>query len=327
MSDKSFNVKKSTLGIGVALIFVFIVGFYLGGIFGVGGSISEAETTQKIQSLLSQNSPDAAFQLTERVVENGIYKVTGDIVDSQGSEQVTVYTTVDGAFLFPQIIPLEQESQPVQSQPQPTPTVPKSDVPVVELYVMSHCPYGTQAEKGIIPVSELLGDKIDFSIKFVDYAMHGKVEVDEQARQVCIMDEQEDKYFDYLNCFLEDGDSERCLGVAKITTSKLNDCVQRIDAQFKITELLEDESTWVNGRYSQFNVHKEGNAEYGVQGSPTLVVNGQQISSGRSPESFLATICSAFNTQPEECLETLSSVTPSAGFGGGAGADSDASCE
>ena len=44
-------------------------------------------------------------------------------------------------------------------------TVPKSDKPLVELFVMAYCPYGTQAEKGLIPVIELLGDKIDASIK------------------------------------------------------------------------------------------------------------------------------------------------------------------
>ena len=53
----------------------------------------------------------------------------------------------------------------------------------VELFVMSHCPYGVQMEKGILPVLKLLDTRIDFSLKFVDYAMHGKTELDEQTRQ------------------------------------------------------------------------------------------------------------------------------------------------
>jgi len=48
---------------------------------------------------------------------------------------------------------------------------------------MSYCPYGTQIEKGILPVINALGNKIKFSLKFVDYAMHGKKEIDENSRQ------------------------------------------------------------------------------------------------------------------------------------------------
>jgi len=74
----------------------------------------------------------------------------------------------------------------------------KKDVPEVELFVMSHCPYGTQMEKGILPVVELLGDKIDFKIRFVYYAMHGEKEVNEEARQYCIQKEQKDKFISYF---------------------------------------------------------------------------------------------------------------------------------
>ncbi|MBU3941884.1 MAG: hypothetical protein KKF74_03150, partial [Nanoarchaeota archaeon] len=49
--------------------------------------------------------------------------------------------------------------------------MPKKDKPEVELFVMSHCPYGTQIEKGMLPVARLLGDKIDFNIRFCSYAM------------------------------------------------------------------------------------------------------------------------------------------------------------
>jgi predicted DsbA family dithiol-disulfide isomerase len=53
----------------------------------------------------------------------------------------------------------------------------------------------------------------------------------------------------------------------------------------------------------------------GISGSPTLVVNGVQTQSGRSSAALLTTICSAFNTKPSECSQTLDSSTPSAGFG------------
>jgi hypothetical protein len=69
---------------------------------------------------------------------------------------------------------------------------------------MSYCPFGTQAEKGILPVVNLLKDKIDFKVKFVNYAMHGKKEIDENNLQYCIQKEEPNKYNSYLTCFLKE---------------------------------------------------------------------------------------------------------------------------
>jgi len=318
----SIKIPKKTLVLSISLIVVFVVGFFVGdALSGNFLKVSEAEAVQSIQSFLSSNSPGTRFTANEKVIENGMYKISGTIGDGTGSEPITVYVSLDGQFLFPQAISLDEQAAAPAQPSQPQQTITKSDKPVVELFVMSHCPYGTQAEKGIIPVAELLGDKIDFSIKFVDYAMHGEIELDEQLLQVCIAEEQSDKYFDYLSCFLEDGDTERCL--EEVDIDSLEDCIERVDEEFKIKELFADQSTWSGGRYPQFNVHKAENDKYGVGGSPTLIINGQQVSSGRDSESYLATICSAFNSPVEECGESLSGVTPSAGFGSGSGAGSN----
>ncbi len=195
--------------------------------------------------------------------------------------------------------------------------ITKSDKPVVELFVMSHCPFGTQAEKGIIPVAELLDDKIDFDIKYVYYAMHDKIEVDEQLKQYCIQEEQNDKFFDYLKCFLDGGDekADECLADAKVDQDKLAACIEESDVEFGITEKYNDKASWLSGRFPLFEIHKDLNEKYGVRGSPTLVVNGQQVQSARSPAAYLATICGAFNKAPKECNENLDATNPSPGFG------------
>ena len=100
--------------------------------------------------------------------------------------------------------------------------IPKAERASVELFVMSHCPYGTQMEKGILPAIEALGDKVDFGLKFCDYAMHGQKEIDEQLNQHCIQKNQPDKLASYLNCFLEKGEGDKCLGDTGINISKLN---------------------------------------------------------------------------------------------------------
>jgi len=198
----------------------------------------------------------------------------------------------------------------------PSANVPKNDKPAVELFVMSHCPYGTQIEKGMLPVVELLGDKINFDLKFVDYAMHGEVELKEQMVQYCIQEEQNPKFNTYLECFLSDGDTNRCLGVANISQTSLNSCVDKVDKQYKITENFTNKVGY-QGSYPGFDIHKEDNQKYGVGGSPTLVINGTTVQSARSAASLLATVCSAFEVAPEECNTNLPSETPSPGFGAG----------
>jgi len=202
---------------------------------------------------------------------------------------------------------------PVGRSLEPIETV-KNDKPVVELFVMSHCPYGTQIEKGILPVLEALGDKIDFELKFCDYAMHSKKELDEQLRQHCIKTEEPTKLISYLQCFLEADKPDECLEKSKVDISKLNVCVLATDEEYKVTENFNDKSTW-KGSFPTFNVYKEEVDKYSVGGSPTLVINGATEKSSRDAAGLLAVICSGFNNPPEECSAELSSETPSPGFG------------
>jgi hypothetical protein len=211
------------------------------------------------------------------------------------------------------------ENSPSQAQAQPTPTnIPKSDKPVVELFVMSHCPYGTQIEKGILPVAEILKDKIDFQLKFVYYAMHpSQGEVEEQLNQYCIQEEQNDKFLDYLTCFLEAGKGDKCLDSTGIDKTKLESCATKTDTEFSVLANLNDQSSWLNGRFPKFDINKADNEKYGVGGSPTLIINGAKAQAGRDSISLLNAICGAFNNAPEECNTVFESGQPTTGFGYG----------
>ena len=193
--------------------------------------------------------------------------------------------------------------------------MPKKEKPEVELFVMAYCPFGIQSEKGILPVLSLLGDKINFSVKFCTYAMHGKKELDEQLLQYCIQKEQRDKYLDYLACFLKEGKTEECLNETGIDRKELDSCIEKTDTEFNITENYKNRSTWLGGRFPRFDVYKESNEKYGIRGSPGLVINGVLANPGRDPESLLNAICLGFKDKPAECSERLSSSTPSPGFG------------
>jgi len=200
----------------------------------------------------------------------------------------------------------------------------KKDKPEVELFVMSQCPYGTQIEKGILPAVAALGSKISFAVKFCDYAMHGETEIKEELQQYCIETEQNAKYLDYLNCFLKEGKSDECATSVGIDKAKLTTCIAATDKTYSVTKNFADKTTW-KGNYPPFNVFKTAVDRYGVQGSPTLVINGVIAESARDSASLLGAICTGFKVKPAECNATLSSAAPTPGFGFGAAAASTAS--
>lgn len=296
-----------------------------------GKTLSVEEATAKAEGFINEflMSSGSTAKVKDVVTEYGMYKLSIDIT----SDVVESYLTKDGKLFFPQALNIEEitaESGAAATEGSAQPSVvvsTKTDKPVVELFVMSHCPFGTQMEKGILPVVDLLGDKIDFEIKFNDYAMHGEKELVEQLNQYCIQKEQNNKFSDYLSCFLGAGDSEACLNEAGIDKNSLASCYSKTDKEFKIMENFKN-NVGYQGSYPGFDVYASDNAKYGVGGSPTLVINGETIQSGRDSASLLSTICSAFNESPEECSNSLSSASPSAGFGyGTAAAGANASCE
>src|SRR3989339_1008594 len=212
--------------------------------------------------------------------------------------------------------PIDQPAQAIAEAPTPT-NIPKSDKPKVELFVMSNCPYGLQMEKALIPAYDLLKNKADIEVKFVSYAMHGKPEVDENTRQYCAQQQDKDKYFSYLNCYATTEDSASCIKQSGLNESKINSCIEKTDKQFAITNKYNDRASWLSGQYPIYPIHAELNDKYGVQGSPTLVINGVQVDASRTPNALKAIICSAFNNPPAECGQTLASASPQPGFGAG----------
>ncbi len=194
----------------------------------------------------------------------------------------------------------------------------------IELFVMSYCPYGTQAEKGIIPVIKTLGNNVDFKLRFVYYSMHGQKELNENLRQYCIQKEQPSKLLDYLTCFLKEGKSNECLTNLKIN---IESCMNKADEEFNITSNYENRATWLNGRFPLCNIDKALNNEYEIRGSPTLIINGKQARpSSRSPQAYLNIICDAFTNKPPACNQSLSNTAYSPGFGYSAGNSGTATC-
>ena len=157
----------------------------------VGGKVSEGLSPQQAaekainyinQNVLQQGTTASLVNVTE---ENGVYKFRLKI----GEQEYDSYVTKDGNLLFTEGVNIEQNPASAQEGAETTGEVQKRDTPDVKLFVMSYCPYGLQAQKMFLPVYDLLKNKAEMGVYFVNYIMHGKQEIDENLRQYCIQKE------------------------------------------------------------------------------------------------------------------------------------------
>ena len=298
--------------------------------FSKGNALGSQQAGERAMTFIKDvmfagNASTTLMGVTE---ENGVYKFHFNL----NGKEYDSYISKNGKLLFVEGIDIDKETEAAKNQTSTTAVqepvnVEKSDKPDVKVFVMSYCPYGLQAQKMMLPVYNLLKGKADIGVYFVSYAMHGEKELTENLTQYCIQAYQNSKYSAYLTCFVKAGDSEGCQEEANIDTNKLATCVSSTDEKYKVTKNFNDKSTWLSGNYPTFNVDADLNTEYGVQGSPTIVINGAVVNvSPRTPENFKQVVCQAFNEQPSECSQTLSSSAPSAGLGDGTGSASSGSC-
>jgi glutaredoxin len=279
------------------------------------GQLSSNDVGKKVIDFINNNlvQPGTSASLVS-VKDMGSYY---EIITSYQGQQIPVYATKDGKILFLQAIEMT-ETQKTQTQTttqQQTQDIPKKDVPDVKVFIMSYCPFGIQAVKALLPVMKLLDGKANITIHYVDYIMHGEKEVYENLRQYCIQKEQRDKFYDYMLCFVQSGDYQKCLNEAKVDVNKLNVCMNETDQKYNVTKYYQDRSTWLSGAYPPFLVEKDLNDKYGVRGSPTIIINDKEVRVNRSPEAFKQAICQAFTNPPAECNQTLSTETASPGIG------------
>ncbi len=145
----------------------------------------------------------------------------------------------------------------------------------IELFAMSHCPYGARA---ILSLQEILadakkkGDKLDVSIFYIGEgtketgfsSMRGKPEVDDDLRDVCAMKHYPKGYrfMDYLACRAKDPrdpDWESCAKQTGLDPKKIQTCaegdegktlLEKSFAYSTASKKTACPSWFVNGRFS-----------------------------------------------------------------------------
>ena len=324
---KAIIKKIVVIGSLVLLVVILITSIFLFKNKNLNTDQAKTRAENFINSYLVQQGYKATVSNVTKAYD--LYKMTVTIGSNQS---VDSYMSQDGKLFFPQALDIDSISNKQAAatttantanttNTAPTTVLPKSNKPKIELFVMSYCPYGTQMEKGILPVVKALGNKIDFQLKFCDYSMHGNQELQENLTQYCIQQNYASKFNDYLNCFLQNSQSASCQNSLNIDKTKIASCVSTTDKKYKVTENAANKVDY-SGSFPGFDIYKADNIKYNVAGSPTLIINGKESDTNRDSASLLATICSAFNNQPAECQDKLSSAAPTPGFGDNTSANS-----
>ena len=188
-----------------------------------------------------------------------------DTKHSPGFDEVVALHTKD----------VDHSRQPMNLEELLTARTARMGKPTLELFVMSYCPFGVQAEEKIIPIIKEFGDKIDFKLQFIAQeneetsaqditpftSLHGYPEVAENIRQLLIAQEYPDRYLDYILCRGKKLDKswEAC-------AQKLDIDVERIQALFDAPEAEQ-----------LFRENIKRAAELGVRASPTIFVDGHKF--------------------------------------------------
>jgi len=297
------------------LIILMIAAFLIGygsknGIsMGLFNNKKTEELAQKAVDFINQNYlalSEEGATLNSVSEESGVYKFTMLI----GDMEYTSYITKDGKILFPDGVPMETESrETTQVEPKTCEDLDKKDEPILEAFVVSQCPFGTQMQRVLNEIVKNIPELNNYiKVKYMGEiqngkitAMHGDEEAQENLKQICIREEQKDKYWKYIDCYLKEGKSEECLSSASIVMVALEQCMQ-------------DESRGLKYAQADFDAQNE----YSVTGSPTLILNKTNVSEfdfgGRTAEAVKTVICCGFNAAPEVCSQKLTEEQAAAGF-------------
>lgn len=271
---------------------------------------------EKIVSYLNEQllKGQSTASLVSAGKENGLIKLRIKI----GNNELNSYATNDGKLFFPQAYNLEEKTTAGSAgetassggqQQKSCEEIKKADKPMLEAFVVSKCPFGLQMQRILAEVIknipslaknikvEYLGSVSDGKIT----SMHGDAEAQENLRQICIREEENNKYWDYISCHIKKGDVEGCLDSAAINTNKLNTC-------------MADSGRGLKYAQADFDLQKK----YGAGGSPTMVLNAEKSSEfwfgGRKTEAVKTLLCCGFKEKPTVCSQKLSEKDAATSF-------------
>lgn len=336
-SQKSGGVNKFNKWVIVSLIlFLALVSSIFGEGFGIKNILKGSSSDKVAEATLefiNQKffSDGASASLVESLKANGLYKIKFK-VDEQEFES---YVSSDGKILFPQGIPIEEaaegneeneETGEKQEEEKITcDDIEKVDKPSMEAFVVSECPYGLQMQRVLNEIVKNIPSMASqIEVRYIGTiedgkvtSMHGEKEAQENLRQICIREEQADKYWNYIGCYISNDcqdeecintNRDKCLDESQIDRTGLDVC-------------MSDNSKGMEYAKEDFSRVEK----YKANGSPAIIMNGGQsvdeeaFANGmelemRSAELIKNLLCCSFQEKPENCAKELNKVSAASSF-------------
>jgi gamma interferon inducible lysosomal thiol reductase (GILT) len=171
----------------------------------------------------------------------------------------------------------------------------------LDLFVMSHCPFGTKAMLAAKEFADAFGKDATVAVHFIGdsdngklTSMHGPDEVTDDLREVCAIEHygKDQKFLDFLACRSKDltADWKACTGANGIDAAVIESCVAGegpglLTASFGVAEKLD------------------------FHASPTYLVNNRAMIDARDAAGIQAGFCKA-NPGLPGCARQLTATAP-----------------
>ena len=247
-------------------------------------------------------SSDEGKALLQRFNETGvpIYVFDSSIEQHSSYSTLSRYLQKSGSSYLLMVQPVELLNMVKQNN-------------TIQLFVMSHCPYGTMAEKALDEVLGAIPSLKFGGLYFIANdagngsftSLHGANEVAEDLRQVCIIRYYPGKIMNYTVCIAANYTNsgsiwQNCSNSMGIDTSRIEGCSTGDEGK----ALLKENIALSNS--------------LGIYTSPTLLVNNNTLFNSVSADQMKQVVC-AYNPAMSGCNKTLSGAGTTAPSGGCAG--------
>ena len=181
----------------------------------------------------------------------------------------------------------------------------------LDLFVMSHCPYGTRAMLAVKEFADTFGKDAKIAVHYIGdeaggklSSMHGPDEVTDDLREVCAIQHypKDQKFLEFLACRSKDlkADWKDCTGKNGIDAGVIQTCVDGegqslLAASFQVAKNL------------------------AIQSSPTFLLNNRETFNAQDAAAIGAHYCKA-NPGLPGCDKQLTATAPAQAPGGGGAA-------
>ncbi|MEO2154890.1 MAG: thioredoxin domain-containing protein [Nanoarchaeota archaeon] len=334
IEEESNKILSNLWIIGtIFLIIGLVIGLIAGSVFysntnGTTISKDEAKLIAKntlekmVNEQLKATGMLVSFNITANNVEDigNFYNVSLTISLMGRSQEVNVYVTKDGNYVTPLLLKAVKSYDAKAEAKKLYEIKNKTEKPKIIVAVMANCPFGNQVEPLIKEIVDLFGDKIEVEPRYIFYSgknqytgeyekgadnknywsLHGNYEMDEGILEYIIWKLYGTKtWIDFVNKV-----NQQCLQYAPNST-KVYECALNVAKEMGLN-VTEIQNYYKTHKKEIIQQQYELTSKIGINGSPTIIINGEVYKGPRTAEALKEAICSAFITPPPECNETLS---------------------